>query len=106
VLLHRLCGRAQMTPLSATTLTTIEGSDKNLMADVQRLLKDVSAVVEGSHAACPAVRVPVAWLAQLRACCCAPTDLVPASRASVRRPRPRHDHARTGVAAYAAAVAA
>jgi FAD/FMN-containing dehydrogenase len=34
----------QMTPPSSTTLVTIEGSDKNLYADVQRLLKEVGVL--------------------------------------------------------------
>jgi hypothetical protein len=29
----------QMTPLSATTLTTVERSDENMIVDVQKLLK-------------------------------------------------------------------
>lgn len=32
----------QMTPPTATTLVTVEGDDKNMFADVQRLLKEVS----------------------------------------------------------------
>jgi hypothetical protein len=38
-----------MTPPSATTLTTIEGDDKDLFGDVRRLLKDVSVLSRAPH---------------------------------------------------------
>lgn len=37
----------QMTPPTATTLVTIEADDKNMFADVQRLLKEVGGAMVG-----------------------------------------------------------